>query len=52
LTGLAPCDFYLLEYIKARFTGASFEESGQLLQIIDVIFPSVKKATLERVLQE
>jgi hypothetical protein len=49
---LAPCDFYLFEYIKGRLAAASFEELSQLLQAIDTIFPSTEKASLEHVFQE
>jgi histone-lysine N-methyltransferase SETMAR len=49
---LAPCDFYLFEYLKGRLADASFEEPDQLLQEIDAIFQSLEKATLERVFQE
>jgi hypothetical protein len=49
---LAPCDFYLFGDIKGKFTGASFEEPDQLLQVIDAIFQSIEDATLECVFQE
>jgi hypothetical protein len=47
---LAPCDFCLFECIKGGLAGASFKEPNQLLQVIDAIFQSIEKATLERAL--
>jgi hypothetical protein len=49
---LAPCDFCLFGYIKARLVDASFEEPHQLLQVIDAIFQSIENVTLECVFQE
>jgi hypothetical protein len=39
-------------YIKDRLTDALFDEPDQLLQAIDMIFQSIGKVTLQRVLQE
>jgi hypothetical protein len=44
--------FLVFGYIKGRPAGASFEKHDQLLQAIDAIFQSIKKATSERVFQE
>jgi hypothetical protein len=50
--GLALCNCNLFRYIKDRLADASSEERDQLLQATDVIFQSIKKATLERVFRE
>jgi hypothetical protein len=44
--GLAPCDFYIFEYIKGRLAGASFEEPDPPLQATDAIFSPLKKHVL------
>jgi hypothetical protein len=50
--GLAPCDFYLSEYIKGRLACASFKELDQLLHAIGAIFQSIEKGTLEHMVQQ
>jgi hypothetical protein len=46
---LAPCDFYLFDYIKRLLAGREFADRSELLQVVMTILNSIEKVTLEEV---
>jgi hypothetical protein len=46
---LAPCDFYLFDYIKRLLAGREFADRSELLQAVMIILNSIEKVTLKEV---